>query len=494
MPTSAAHRLRQSIGRTTVRQVAGAGLFGAALLGVSMFAGLLIVFSSDFGSQRPVLLLALPMLLILGFAFVLAPKALIVGILLLRACLDPVFDLGKLPGIGGLGGMVNLTIIALAFALVVREPQRVPREAWWVWLPFMAFQLAGLGYAPDVVPALRLFLGQLATMSVFLIAFHLVHDWFSFDRALKVIVASSVPVAIYTGVNIATGTTAYVEAGIEVNIGRYSGPFPHPNILAFYLVLVMGVLLYQWKSVRSKPSGLMSCAFIGYLIVLLLLLFATKTRSAWLSAALLFFVYGLLVERKFLIYLALVPALAMLVPEVRDRILDLGQGNQVVQNARLNSFAWRKLLWGDALEWMTPSRYVFGYGAGGFVFHSITFFSFAGGRTAGAHSVLVQQFFELGIGGFVTYLWMFWKSASVIARGWARDRVMVTIFGSVVFSYLLISTSDNMLSYLTFNWYFWFLVGAVCSLVMQKAAVEVVDVPIDRPVRKTHRMRPGALR
>lgn len=483
MPFVAPERFRTLVASTSLRQAASAGLFWAGVLLVCFIAGLLTIVAGDFGAQRPALLLAVPMLLILCFAYLLAPKTLVVAILLLRACAEPVFNEGRLPGIGGLGGMVNLVIIALAFALVVRDPKRVPREAWWIWLPFMFFQFVGLTYTPDLIPNLRLFLGQLATMSVFLLAFYLVHDWESFDRALKLIVASSVPVTVYTLVGIARGNTYMVIEGLEVSVSRYSGPFAHPNILAFYVVLVMGVLLYQWKSLRNKASTLKAFTIMGYLLVLLVVLFATKTRSAWVSAAFLFFIYGLLVERRFLLYLMLVPVFAMLVPEVRDRVLDLGQGNQVVQHARLNSFAWRKLIWTEGLAWMSKVRYLFGYGDGSFYYYAPVFFSLSGGRQMGAHSVVVQLFFEVGIGGVLAFLWMFWKSAKVILKAWLHDRLMSIVFGSLAMSYALIALSDNMLAYLTFNWYFWFAIGAVCAMVWQLPAAPVstaTSAPVSR--------------
>ena len=330
MPASGQHRFHALAGPIAWRKLAMAGLVVAIVAATSVFAGLLTVMSAGFAEQRPVLLLALPMLIVLAFGFVLAPRVLVCAILLLRAAVNPVFEGAQLPGIGGLGGLVNLAVIALAFALLLREPRRVPRVAWMIWLPFMFFQFVGLTYAPDRLPALRLFLGQLATMAVFILAFLLVDGWASLDRMLKLIVAGSVPVAVYTLVGIARGETAVVE-GVDVAVGRYSGPFTHPNMLAFYVVLVMGVLLYLWKSPRSKAGWLVRGATMGYMLVLLALLFATKTRSAWVSAAALFFLYGLLVERRFLLYLALAPLLAMLVPDVRERVLDLQQGNEVVQ-------------------------------------------------------------------------------------------------------------------------------------------------------------------
>ena len=431
----------------------------------SIIAGLLTIVSADLAASKPALLLAVPMLIVLAVAFVLAPKMLIIGILLLRAGINPLFEGTQLPGIGGLGGMVNLAVILLALGLVVREPKRVPPAAWLIWLPLVLLQLAGVAYAPDKVPALRLFLGQLATMAMFVAAFHLVDDWTSFDRMLRLIVASSVPVAIYTLVAIARGDTQSSLEGMESTAGRYSGPFPHPNILAFYLVLVIGVLLYLWKNPRSAAGLGLKCSIVGYLLVLLALLFATKTRSAWISVAFLFFLYGLFIERRFLIYLAVAPMLAMLVPEVRDRILDLGQGNAVVQYARLNSFAWRKLIWVDGLTWMQPSHYLLGYGFSAFIYYSPTFFSMAGGHAFGAHSVFVQLFFELGIAGLCAYLWMFWRSFRMLIPIKADDRMAAVLFGALVSVYLVVSSSDNMLGYLVFNWYFWFLIGMVCALV-----------------------------
>lgn len=444
----------------------GAGrAFGVAVLsfGAAAILGMVCVYMGDLVAQRPAFFMALPLVLAIGFAFVASPKMLVLAMMMLRAGLNSIFEQTQLSGMGGLGGAVNLAMIVLAFTLVVREPKRVPQLAWMIWLPFVALQLLGLTYAPDFLPAFRLFLGQFATMTVFIAAFYVVDDWASLDRIFKVIVASSGLVVLYTLAGIARGD-AYTSLDGTGMSTRYAGPFGHPNILAFYLVLTMGVLLYVWKCARARAGWFAKGAMMFYMLLLLALLFATKTRSAWLSAVFLFFLYGLFVERRFLIYLALVPVLAMLVPEVRDRVLDLGQGNSVAQGARLNSFAWRKLIWTDALEWMKPSRYLFGYGNGSFLYFSTTFFSQAGGIPRGAHNVLVQQFFETGVAGLWAYLLMFWCSLRTVLRIRRADPLLAVIACGLIVSYLIISSSDNMLTYLVFNWYFWFMVGGVCSL------------------------------
>lgn len=461
------------------------GLFAACAF-AAFVLGVMCVFIGDAAAVKPVFFIGLPMALLIGFAFILSPKTLVLAILLTRAGLDSVFSEAKFASIGGLGGLVNLAIILLAGLLIAGDPKRVPRMAWMVWLPYMAMQVIGLGYSPDLLPTVRLLLGQLATMSVFLLAFYLVDSWESLHRMLKLVVASSVPVAIYTLVCIALGKTSGSLDDVTAVSNRYAGPFGHPNLLAFYVVLVIGILLYLWRRKDSTAGWLTRAGIMGYMLVLLVMLFATKTRSAWVSAVALFFLYGVFVERRFLVYLVLGGLVAMLVPEVRDRVLALGQGNEVVQYARLNSFAWRKLLWSDALHSMGTKQYVFGAGGGSFFLYSANFFSMSGGRHVGAHSVVVQLLFEVGVFGVVAYLLMFWRSAKEVLKLRFADRILTVVAAALIVSYLLISLSDNMLSYLVFNWYFWFTVGAVCSVAVRLPAPAAAACPPQYTARRFH--------
>ncbi|OYT98987.1 MAG: hypothetical protein CFE40_09370 [Burkholderiales bacterium PBB1] len=467
-----------------------------AFMAAAFVLGVMCVFIGDATAVKPAFFIGLPLALLIGFAFIISPKTLVLAILLTRAGLDPVFSEAKFAAIGGLGGLVNLAIILLAALLIASDPKRVPRAAWMVWLPFMTIQLIGLGYSPDLLPNVRLFLGQSATMAVFLLAFYLVDDWDSMRRMLKLIVISSFPVAVYTLVCIALGKTSGNLDDVSAASSRYAGPFSHPNLLAFYVVLVMGILLYLWRRKGSTAGWLSRAGIMVYMLVLLVMLFATKTRSAWVSAAALFFLYGLFVERRFLVYLALVGFAAMLVPDVRDRVLALNQGNEVVQYARLNSFAWRKVLWADALNWMGAKQYLFGYGAGGFFFNSPHFFSLSGGHRVGAHSVPVQLLFEVGVIGVSTYLLMFWRTMRFALRIHMADRTLAVVASAIVISYLLISFSDNMLAYLVFNWYFWFAVGAVCSVAIRStvAVSPAATAVTASPPRFTARRTYGQLR
>jgi hypothetical protein len=446
------------------------GLDGMSLLGLAgllagaVAIGVMTVMVGGMASDRPALLAVLPLMLVTAFLFLYSREAFLLAVLLVRAGANPIFEETRLAAIGGLGGLLNALIIVLAGIIIARDPKRVPRIAWMVWLPFIAVQALGLMYSPDKVQALRLYLGQLSVMALFLVSFYLVKEEADLNKMLKLVTWSTVPVAVVTLIYIGLGRTAGSVDGFEVSAGRYGGPFPHANILAFYLVLSVGVIFYRWKSGLAGRGPLATATVVLYLLLLIGLLFATKTRSAWICVLFIFVVYGVFRERRYLIYLVIGGMLAMLIPEVRERVVGLAEGNQVVQFAKLNSFAWRKLLWSDALSWMSTSRYAFGYGAESFVFHSQTFFSMAGGRSWGAHSAVVQVFFEYGALGVAAYGWVFLSTARMLRALLPVRGLLALIALSLLLSNFLVSLSDNMLSYLIYNWYFWLTMGVVCAL------------------------------
>lgn len=438
------------------------GLTGLAAGAVAI--GYLTVMVSTLAPDKPALLIVLPVMLLTAFLFFYSREAFLMVVLLVRAGANPIFEETRLAAIGGLGGLLNALVILLAGLIISRDPRRVPRAAWLIWLPFVAMQALGILYSPEKVQAIRLYLGQLSVVALFLVSFYLVTSEADLNKLLRLVTWSSVPVALVTLVYIGLGRTAGIVDGLESGAGRYGGPFPHANILAFYLVLCLGVLLYRWKSGQIGRQPVTLFAVVGYMLLLIGLLFATKTRSAWISVVFLFVVYGLFRERRYLVYLAIGGMLSMLIPEVRERVMGITQGNEVVQYAQLNSFAWRKLLWEEALTWMSPRRYLTGYGAESFQELSSTFFSMAGRVKWGAHSAAVQVFFELGAIGLIAFVWVYWRTGRMIATLW-RARPLLALIGlSLLGANFLVSLSDNMLAYLIYNWYFWLTMGAICAL------------------------------
>jgi O-antigen ligase len=323
--------------------------------------------------------------------------------------------------------------------------------------------------APVKGDAIRLYLALISYFSIFISAFYFVRSRDDFNRCVRIILWSSVLPALYALVDIA------IHGGVTgPNGARLQSTFSHPNIFAFYLTLVVSLGLYVLKSEPATLSVPNRVIVTGYMFLLLALLVLTQTRSAWLACFLLFAAYGLFFERRYLLYLVLLSLFALLIPSVRDRVLDLGAGNEVIQYAKLNSFAWRVYLWESGFRWMRPPHYLLGYGLDSFQHYSPTFFPLAGKTNFNAHNIYVQWLFELGAFGLLAYLWLYGRLLWALKKMLPKDKLGGFILIALVIQYLMVSFSDNMASYLAFNWYFWFVAGAACALVAADARVETI--------------------
>ncbi|MDB5756704.1 MAG: putative exopolysaccharide biosynthesis protein EpsM-like [Massilia sp.] len=418
----------------------------------------------------PARAMALPALLLLGMLLLYSRVLLLMAILLLRASGDVFFDTTRV-ALGamqiGVGGLVNAFVILIALLLVAEKPGLLPRKMFMLWLPFLLLGLCGVLLAPAKGDAVRLYLAQVSYCAVFVSAFYVVRTPDDFKRCVRIVLGSSVLPLLYGLADIA------VHGGVTgPNGARLQSTFAHPNIYAFYLTLVVAIGFYVLKSATYTLSRGQRFGLTTYLLLLLAMLALTQTRSAWIACFGLFFAYGLLFERRYLLYLLLLPLLALAIPEVRDRVLELGTGNEVRQYAKLNSFAWRMYIWESGLRWMRPSHYLLGYGVDAFAFYSPTFFPLAGKTHFGAHNLYVQWLFELGALGLLSLLWLFGRLLWILKQLLAVNRLGGFILIALVLQYLVMSASDNMAAYLAFNWYFWFVAGAGCALLAHGAPKE----------------------
>jgi O-antigen ligase len=440
-----------------------------AMVIVSLLVGLGAVGYVSMVEGDLMLISALPFVLAMLLLLVLDKRKLVLLILLFRASGDLVFDLSKFGGGFGIGGLINALIIFIAMLFVFERPAGITKRMVSIWLPLIIIAFAATLHAPDFRDAARTFLALSSYCAVFVIAFYMVRSKEDFEVCVNTILWSSLAPALYAFVDIAmnSGTTA-------IDGFRLKSTFSHANIFAFYLVLTISLVFYKVKSSVATLSSAKKWALIGYMLLLLVLLLLTKTRSAWAACFVIFAIYGAMFERKYLLYLVVVPILALLIPSVRDRLLDLGAGNEVAQYARLNSFAWRVLLWKSSMEWMSLTNSVFGYGLNSFKQYSPLFFQLAGTTNFGAHNTYIQWFFETGVIGVICAAWMHFWLFVTLKLGVVYDKLRSSIAIMMVIAYLFFAFSDNMLDYLSFNWYFWFFIGAACAIavISQKDAEE----------------------
>lgn len=443
-----------------------------AMAAVAAIAGLAIPFYVAHLGAKPAPLLALPILVVLGILLFWNRMLLLLLILLFRSVGDLVLESTRFSLGGqelGVGTLLNAFVILTVMLFVLEKPTALPRRAVAMWAGFVAATLLSVLYSPEKGGAIRQVLSLFSYFAVFAGAFYFVNSREHFRRALQLVLLSSVLPVMYAAVEIA------LNAGSLAGF-RLESTFQHPNIFAFYLVLVIALSLYFLKGLQDPTQRTSALAVakryaLGcYMVVLAVMLAATKTRSAWLACFAIFAAYAFLFERRYLAYLLLAVVLALLVPGIRERVADVGVNSAAGPYVQLDSFSWRVQAWQASLKWMEPSHYLTGYGMDAFHFHSLQFSPFFGKEGFYAHNVYVQLFFDTGLIGLLAYLWIFAQMLLAIKALQQKDRLAAFVISALVVAYLVVSFSDNMLGYLVFNWYFWFVCGAAWALAQRESA------------------------
>jgi O-antigen ligase len=432
----------------------------AALLGT--LVALLIMKAMPKISENTFFIIGIPLVCVFLLAAVINIKHLLVILFFTRALLDPILEFTKINVMGtevGIGGGLNLIIIVFAVILFIQQPERVLKTKFIrFWAVFLFICLASMLYSPYLGSALKILLNLVTYMCIALLPFIVVKNKNDRDFWLKVILFSAILPALLAFADLATGGTQYSAAGTGM---RIQGTFTHPNILAFYLVLIIAVVFYFLKSKSFKLSIFSTTLLWGYLLLLFLLLLATKTRSAWIACWSFFFLYGILHERKYIFYSLILPPFLLLSPDVRGRVGELLGSKGASVADPLSSFAWRRRLWESTFP-LIAKRPLFGYGLASFRKMSHLFFEMAQKSGVDAHNTYLEFFFETGLVGMFSYLSLFLYPLVRFfkkVREKAASSGAYSIVAAYLVSYMIVNASDNMFYYLAFNWYFWFLLG-----------------------------------
>jgi O-antigen ligase len=216
----------------------------------------------------------------------------------------------------------------------------------------------------------------------------------------------------------------------------------------------------------------------------------TKTRSGWMAGGLLFLVYAIRVDRRFLAGFLLIPVLIVTSPSVIDRLTDITEPieidslTQLNDSTRLNSYEWRKVLWESAIPQIFEKP-LLGYGLESFKPSTPSFFPLIGPEGIDGHNFYLQTSFEMGLLGMFAWVWLLGSVVRQILKGRRYDPAGVLIILCVLIGYALECYSDNMQFYLLFNWYFWFVIGTICAWVHNKER----ELRPQRGSRTRHRLR-----
>jgi O-antigen ligase len=365
----------------------------------------------------------------------------------------------------GVGAVFNALAIAIAGFLFLQAPVKAPFPVIAIWGPFLLIAFGSTLYAPDFQSAARLAFALLTYWAFFAIPFFILRSPLDVTRLVLVVIASSIPPALYAFVDIVRGLSDLGEF-------RLQSTFPHPNIYAFYLVLILGLGLYVRSSRIISVSPRIRMLVTLYMPLLMMFLLLTKTRSAWGACAVMFLIYAVRIDRRFLAGLLLVPALFIANPSLMERLTDVTAAteidsfSQLNESTRLNSYVWRQVLWESAIP-QVLERPLLGHGLDSFKRSTPSFFPLVGPEGIDGHSFYLQMSFELGLLGALSLLWILGSVAWRLARGLRRDPPGLLIMLCILLAYMLESYSDNMHYYLAFNWYFWFVMGTICAWLHQ---------------------------
>lgn len=392
-----------------------------------------------------------------------------------------------------LGFLFNIMMVAIAaalagYALLVDRRYQAPLvTVALAWSPFLFGNLVAAVHSPQPALAMQVLFNSLTYASVSYLALSYAP---SIDRAtLTKGVALTAVLPLLTGLaQMATGTAG----------PRLQASFAHPNILAFFLLIVITFLVHALVQgyVRSRPWLVVVTAvlLVGGLELLL-----TGTRSAYIATFIAIFLYLLWQKPVFIVPMLVLPFVALMIPAVSDRMQDALNGSSpvsydyIVSAMRgdvadsgqivLDSATWRKYLWQAAWPWI-EQRFVLGHGLSSFQFYSREFYPLAVDEGSGAHNIYVQMMFE---GGLLLLLGYFATYASVMVM---HLRGMGTRAADSYYAILLMlvfavaSFSDNMLYYLSVNIVMW---GVLFVLLSSKRGEP------GKPVSLSGKPRPFAL-
>lgn len=279
-------------------------------------------------------------------------------------------------------------------------------------------------------------------------------------------IASSIPPSLYAFVDIARGVS-------DLDEFRLQSTFSHANIYAFYLVL--GLALYVRSSQIAQVSERVRTLVTLYIPLLMMFLLLTKTRSASGICGVMFLVYALRIDRRFLAGLLLVPVIFIANPSLMDRLTDVTAAtevdsfSQLNDSNRLNSYVWRQALWESAIPEVLEQP-VLGHGLESFKPATPSFFPLVSPEGIDGHNFYLQMSFELGLLGFLALIGLLGCVAWCLAKGLRLDPPGLLIISCILVAYMLESYSDNMHFYLSFNWYFWFVMGTIYAWLCRDTA------------------------
>jgi O-antigen ligase len=392
----------------------------------------------------------LPVILIL-FVYFSNPVYFIFLLLLFRPTLDPILIHIRVLNIG-LGGLIGFALVFLALFSFFTKPPHLNKPSKVLLFSFLFFvliQSISFFTCPGIVDGLKEISRSLSIVAVFALVLIHVRTRDEGMLVLKGIVLSGVlPLIIGIFYN------PHVVSSLEGN--RLQSVLGHPNILAFFVVILIGCVVFRIAKKYNEKDGFTNFDRV-YLIGLIIALIMTKTRSAWIAFFIMMFITSLLFYRKYLVYLLVICVLAGFTPFVQQRVLNAlnFSGSSALSTDQDNSFAFR----------MDQSKNLFQKGMEQpFWGHGWNADINLSGNNLAAHDDYVGLFVRYGIFAVFFYYFLYFYLFFLARKNLRFSKEVLTVkmsrfFIAYIPAFLIMSISENLFSYVVVHWIFWGLVA-----------------------------------
>ena len=306
---------------------------------------------------------------------------------------------------------------------------------------------------------------------------------------VKVVIVSSIIPTSVGYFQLLNGAGLYTNPGFE---NRIAGTFGHPNVLGYFLLIIIALMVYMFFE-NSIKKPLYKVAFVGYGILLAILLIATYTRGAWIGLALLLVGVSLIrYTKKALIMGSIITPIIVIgvagyiwleqniwynltpledIPVIA-RVVGLFNGDPS------DSIIWRQVMWADMYN-KGLSRPWTGFGTGTIeiIVEQVRGVSLG---ALEAHNDYIKIFVEMGIIGLVAYvLFIIGIVYSLLIRIQSRKDTLLLIMTFLVFAIYLSSIWDNLLRQTAVMWIFFGLLGMVIKYTTIRPKQSPRDLPIE---------------
>jgi len=427
--------------------------FWPLLLGLFLIVAFLI--SIFWTEPVGLLLLTLATLGVFMWSFV-APRSAFVLLIAIRTAVDwltdlEIFNLGQFSV--NFTSLIGLLVIIFAIFIFIKEQgwkNRPPLLNNWLLFLSLAivFSLFSFSFSVSLVEVFR----WLSFFALFILGFFLFQGGQKTTLLIKTLIFSSLIPLIVSIFQIITNPGVF-----DGERWRIAGTFVHPNMLAFYLVFIITLVLFIFLTL--KKEAVEKYFYLIFSLPLLIVLLFTYTRGAWLCLIMVLFLIGLGRFRLFLLsaFLILILFYVSFLP-FQERV------NSLIPFSASDSTVWRLDLWRDSWSY-AQNNLVIGHGPG----TASLVISQNRSHLLGSsepHNDYIKIILEMGLIGLATYVllilslwWKLWQG--YLHEKWPRRKLLFLFMLIFSIALYLSSAGDNILKDSSLQWSFWALIGAL---------------------------------